>query len=63
VVTAVKILLQRGSVHSVPYYHQFDAYREIYVCKKLVGGNRNLLQRIKKWFLKKRLKQLGVYHA
>lgn len=55
---AVKILLKRGPIHAVPYYHQFDAYREMYVRGKLWGGNRHPLQRVKRWFLKRYLKSL-----
>jgi molybdopterin/thiamine biosynthesis adenylyltransferase len=54
---ALKILLDRGQVYSVPYYHQFDAYRGRFVRRKLIGGNRNPLQRIKRWWLAKHLRQ------
>lgn len=46
-VEAVKLLLRRGRVRAVPYYHQFDAYRGRWAVKKLPGGNRNPLQRVK----------------
>lgn len=48
---AVKILLGKGRVYSVPYYHQFDAYLGRFVRKRLLGGNRNPLQQIKRWLL------------
>jgi len=44
---AIKILLKKGSIRAVPYYHQFDVMREKYVSKKLRMGNRGPLQRIK----------------
>jgi molybdopterin/thiamine biosynthesis adenylyltransferase len=44
---ALKILLNKGSVKAVPYYHQFDVMREKYVTKKLWFGNRNPIQKIK----------------
>ncbi len=46
-IEAVKLLLGRGKVRAAPYYHQFDAYRGKWVCRKLRGGNRNPLQRLK----------------
>jgi molybdopterin/thiamine biosynthesis adenylyltransferase len=47
----LKILLRRGRVYEAPFYHQFDAYRGRLVRKRLIGGNRNPLQRIKRWWL------------
>lgn len=46
-VYAIKILLNKGTVKAVPYYHQFDVMREKYVVKKLWFGNHNPLQKIK----------------
>ena len=46
-VEAVKLLLGRGPVKAVPYYHHFDAYRGRLVVKKLRGGNGHPLQRLK----------------
>lgn len=57
----LKILLGRGPLYAAPYYHQFDAYREIFVRKKLIYGNRNPIQRFKKLILKRKLIQLGGY--
>lgn len=46
-VEAVKLLLRRGPIRAVPYYHQFDLYRGRFVTKKLRHGNANLSQRLK----------------
>lgn len=46
-ITAVKILLRRGRIKAVPYYHQFDVMRNVYVVKKLYFGNYNPLQQLK----------------
>jgi molybdopterin/thiamine biosynthesis adenylyltransferase len=46
-IEAVKLLLGRGPVRAVPYYHHFDAYRGRLVIRKLRGGNRHPLQRLK----------------
>lgn len=44
---ALKILLGKGRVRAVPYYHQFDVMREKYVSRRLWMYNRNPLQRLK----------------
>ena len=44
---ALKILLKKGGIRAIPYYHQFDVMRERYVVGKLRFGNRGLLQRLK----------------
>lgn len=44
---ALKILLKKGKVRAVPYYHQYDVMQERYVCRKLRWGNRGLFQRLK----------------
>ncbi|TVR81151.1 MAG: thiamine biosynthesis protein ThiF [Rhodospirillales bacterium] len=46
-VEAVKLLLGRGPVRPAPWYHQFDAFEQRHVRKRLIGGNANPLQRIK----------------
>jgi molybdopterin/thiamine biosynthesis adenylyltransferase len=47
----LKILLGRGRVYGAPFYHQFDAYLGRFVRKRLLGGNRHPLQKIKRWWL------------
>jgi sulfur-carrier protein adenylyltransferase/sulfurtransferase len=46
-VEAIKVLLRRGPMRAVPYYHHFDAYRGRWIVRKLRGGNRNPVQRLK----------------
>ena len=48
---AVKVLLGRGSIWTAPYYHQFDAYLGRFVRGRLLAGNRNPVQRLKRWAL------------
>ena len=50
-----KLLLDRGPIHPVPYYLQFDAYT--LKCKQgtLRGGNRHPVQRIKMWYVNRLL--------
>lgn len=43
----LKQVLGRGEVYAAPYYHQFDAYRCVYVRRKLRRGNRALGQRLR----------------
>ncbi|HLH50475.1 MAG TPA: ThiF family adenylyltransferase, partial [Roseiarcus sp.] len=43
----LKILLGRGKIEAVPFYHSFDAYTLEYKKGKIPGGNRNWRQRAK----------------
>jgi len=54
-----KLLLGRGPVRPVPYYLQFDAYT--LACKqgRLLLGNRGPIQRLKIWYVGRRLRQLN----
>jgi molybdopterin/thiamine biosynthesis adenylyltransferase len=54
----VKILLGRGPIRAVPYYAQFDAYRQTLHSGYLRGGNRHPWQRLKRWWLRRRVRQL-----
>lgn len=56
VIYALKILLKKDKVKAVPYYHQFDVMRNIYVVKRLHFGNYNPLQQIKMMLIKFMLK-------
>ncbi|HWB13940.1 MAG TPA: ThiF family adenylyltransferase [Pirellulales bacterium] len=51
----IKLLLGRGTVRPVPAYLQFDAYRQKLVRGTLWFGNRHPLQRIKIWWLTRKL--------
>ncbi|MBN2483712.1 MAG: ThiF family adenylyltransferase [Candidatus Omnitrophica bacterium] len=52
---AVNILLERNPVKCAPHYFQFDPYRHLYKHGYLVCGNRNPVQRLKRWYLLRRL--------
>jgi molybdopterin/thiamine biosynthesis adenylyltransferase len=56
----MKILLGRSPLRAAPCYSQFDAYRGILRTGRLRGGNRHPLQRLKRWYLRRRLRALGV---
>lgn len=47
----LKILLGRGRIYPAPFYHQFDPYAGRYVRRRLRGGNRNPMQRVKRRWL------------
>lgn len=55
----LKILAGRTPLSPVPCYFQFDAYRQILRKGRLRWGNRNPLQQLKRWVLRRRLIQLG----
>src|SRR5204862_3453111 len=54
----VKILLGRGPIRAAPCYFQFDAYRQALRRGRLRWGNRHPWQRIKRWWLLRRLRQI-----
>ncbi len=47
VIYALKILLKRGSIKAMPYYHQFDVWREHYSLRQLWWEKSSLWQRLK----------------
>jgi molybdopterin/thiamine biosynthesis adenylyltransferase len=55
---AVKILLRRGPLRVAPWYQQFDAYLGRFVQGRLIGGNRNPLQRLKRWMVRKWVREM-----
>lgn len=50
----LKILLGRSPLHPAPHYGQFDAYRRMFRTGYLRWGNRNPVQRLKRWWLRRR---------
>jgi molybdopterin/thiamine biosynthesis adenylyltransferase len=56
-VEAVKTLVGRGEVRAAPYYHQFDAFTYRFASRRLVGGNRHPVQKLKRWWLSKRFRK------
>jgi hypothetical protein len=55
---ALKILLGRGGVRSAPSGYQFDAYRLRLARTWRPGGNRNPIQRIALWFVRRQLQKM-----
>jgi len=56
----IKILLERGPLLLAPNYLQVDCYRQLLRKRRLRGGNRNWIQRLKRAMLTKRLRSLGL---
>jgi len=52
---AVNVVLRRRPIKAVPYYFQFDPYLQVYRKGYLWGGSRHPLQRLKRWWLKRRM--------
>jgi molybdopterin/thiamine biosynthesis adenylyltransferase len=55
----VKLVLGRGPIRAAPYYAQFDAYKQVLRCGYLRWGNRHPWQRLKRWWLLRRLEICG----
>jgi hypothetical protein len=56
----MKILLERAPIRAAPWYSQFDAYRQVLRTGRLRMGNRHPFQRLKRWYLRRRLQALGA---
>ncbi len=56
----MKILLNRSPIRAAPHYGQFDAYRGVLRTGRLRWGNRHPMQRFKRWYLRRRLRALGI---
>lgn len=52
---AIKILLNRGKIYPAPYYHLFEPYLNKYKIGWLPFGNKNPIQKLKFYYLKKYL--------
>jgi molybdopterin/thiamine biosynthesis adenylyltransferase len=52
----LKILLDRGPRRPAPWYFQFDAYRQAFRSGRLWRGNRHPLQRLKRWWLLRKMR-------
>jgi len=48
-----KVLCSRGKVKAAPYYAQLDPFCGRYCHGRMLGGNRNPIQRLKRWWLRR----------
>lgn len=60
VTEAINLILKKRPVMAAPCYLQFDPLIRIYKKGYLPMGNRNPLQRFKRWWLKRKIKSLGI---
>jgi len=49
----INIILKRRKIRAAPYYFQFDPYLQVYKQGYLFRGNKNPIQRLKRWYVKK----------
>lgn len=49
----INIILKKREIKAAPYYFQFDPYLQVYKHGYLRWGNRNPIQRLKRWYVKK----------
>ena len=57
---SVSIFMNRAVPRAVPHYFHFDPYLHRYVKGRLRRGNRQLRQRFKRWYFKRRLSKAGA---
>jgi molybdopterin/thiamine biosynthesis adenylyltransferase len=60
---ALKILLGRGGVRAAPHGYQFDAYKNRLARTWRPGGNRNPIQLIALWIVRRQLKKMSARGA
>jgi molybdopterin/thiamine biosynthesis adenylyltransferase len=56
----VNLVLRKKQVKAVPHYFQFDPFRQIYKKGYMPMGNKNPIQRFKRWWLMKKITSLGI---
>jgi molybdopterin/thiamine biosynthesis adenylyltransferase len=60
---ALAILLGKRKAMLAPMYLQYDAFRQIQRRRRLNGGNKNWIQRLKRHILTKKFRELGLESA
>ena len=60
---ALAILLNRRPLSLAPEYLQFDCYRQVLRKRRVRGGNKNWLQRLRRISLTKKFRTLGLDRA
>jgi hypothetical protein len=54
-IEALRIILHRGRSYAVPWYHYYDPYLGIFKRRRIFGGSRNGLQKLKRKLLYRNL--------
>ncbi|MFZ5994300.1 MAG: ThiF family adenylyltransferase [Thermodesulfobacteriota bacterium] len=49
----INMILKKRKIRAAPYYFQFDPYLQVYKQGYLFRGNKNPIQRLKRWYVKK----------
>ena len=57
---AIKLILQKKPVKSAPHYFQFDPFMQIYKKGYMPMGNKNPIQKFKRWWLMRKIISLGI---
>jgi molybdopterin/thiamine biosynthesis adenylyltransferase len=56
----VNLILRKKPVKATPHYFQFDPFRQIYKKGYMPMGNKNPIQRFKRWWLMRKITSLGI---
>jgi molybdopterin/thiamine biosynthesis adenylyltransferase len=56
----IKLILRKKTVKSVPHYFQFDPFMQIYKKGYMPMGNKNPIQKFKRWWLMRKIISLGI---
>lgn len=59
----IRLILNREGTLPAPWYRQFDAYRQVWVKRRLIGGNRHPAQKLKLLLAKKSFKKQGIWKS
>jgi molybdopterin/thiamine biosynthesis adenylyltransferase len=57
----IRLVLNRGGSLPAPWFQQFDCYRNVLVKKKLLGGNRHPMQKLKLILAKQSFQKKGLW--
>jgi molybdopterin/thiamine biosynthesis adenylyltransferase len=56
----INLILKKRPIKAVPHYFQFDPFRQVYKKGYILGGNKNPIQRFKRWWLIRKISSLGI---
>lgn len=56
----INLILRKKPIKAVPHYFQFDPFRQIYKKGYMPIGNKNPIQRFKRWWLMRKISSLGL---
>ena len=56
----IKLILRKKTIKSVPHYFQFDPFMQIYKKGYMPMGNKNPIQKFKRWWLMRKIISLDI---